>query len=67
MFLFADACGEQVCAVVKCVDLKDSYDVVFDEVLCVEKFEVDLLSSFACALSCRNALTCCAIGGASWV
>ena len=40
----------------KCVDLKDSNDVVLDEVLCVEKFEVDVFCSFASALSCSNAL-----------
>ena len=45
----------------KCVDLKDSDDVVLDEVLCVEKFEVDVLCSFACALSCSNALACCGV------
>ena len=45
----------------KCVDLNDSDDVVFDEVLCVEKFEVDVLCSFACALSCSNALACCGV------
>ena len=45
----------------KCVDLKDSDDVVFDEVLCVENFEVDVLCSFACALSCSNALACCGV------
>ena len=45
----------------KCVDLKDSDDVVFDEVLCVGKFEVDALCSFAVALSCSNALACCGV------
>ena len=45
----------------KCVDLKDSDDVVFDEVLCVEKFEVDVLCSLACTLSCSNALACCGV------
>ena len=35
----------------KCVDLRDSDDVVFDEVLCVENFEIDVLCSFASALS----------------
>ena len=53
--------GKQICAVVKCVDLKDSDDVVFDEVLCVEKFEVDVICSFACAVSCSNALACCGV------
>ena len=45
----------------KCVDLKVSDDVVFDEVLCVEKFEVDVPCSFACTLSCSNALACCGV------
>ena len=45
----------------KCVDLKDSDDVMFDEVLCVEEFEVDALCSFACALSCSNAPACCGV------
>ena len=45
----------------KCVDLKDSNDVVLDEVLCVEKFEVDVFCSFASALSCSNALACCGV------
>ena len=45
----------------KCVDLKGSDDVVFDEVLRVEKFEVDVLCSFASALSCSNALACCGV------
>ena len=61
MFPCADAFGKQICAVVKCVDLKDSDAVVFDEVLCVEKFEVDVLCSFAGALSCSNALACCGV------
>ena len=26
---YADALGKQICAVAKCVDLEDSYDVVF--------------------------------------
>ena len=43
----------------ECVGLKDPYDVVFDEVLCVEDIEVDVFCSFACALSCSNALACC--------
>ena len=45
----------------KCVDLKDSDDAVLDEVLCVEKFEVDVLCSFAGALSRSNALACCGV------
>ena len=45
----------------KCVDLKDSNDVVLDEVLCVEKVEVDVFCSFATALSCSNALACCGV------
>ena len=36
----------------KCVDFEDSDDVVLDEVLCVEKFKVDVFCSFASALSC---------------
>ena len=42
----------------ECVDLKDPNDVVLDEVLCVEEFEVDVFCSFANALSCSNALAC---------
>ena len=38
-----------------------SGDVVFDEVLCVEKFEVDVHCSSACALSCSNARACCGV------
>ena len=45
----------------KCVDLNNSDDVVFDEVLCVEKFKVDVFCSFASALSCSNALACCGV------
>ena len=45
----------------KCVDLEDSDDVVFDEVLCVEKFGVDVLCSFASASSCSNAFACCGV------
>ena len=33
---FADVFGKQMCAVAECVDLKDSNDVVLDEVLCRE-------------------------------
>ena len=46
----------------ECVDLKDP-DVVLDEVLCVEEFEVDVFCSFASALSlsCSNALACCGV------
>ena len=51
----------QICAGVKCVDLEDSDDAVFDEVLCVEECEVDVFCSFACALSCSNALACCGV------
>ena len=47
--------GEQICVVVKCVDLANSYDAVFDEVLCVEKFEVDVFCSFAYSLLCSSA------------
>ena len=43
----------------KCVDPEDSGDVVFDEVLCVEDFEVTVFCSFACALSCSNTFACC--------
>ena len=45
----------------KCVDLEDSDDVVFDAVLRVEEFEVDVFGSFACALSCSNAFACCGV------
>ena len=45
----------------ECVDLKDSDDVVLDEVLRVEEFEVDVFCSFASALSCGNALACCGV------
>ena len=45
----------------KCVDLKDSDDVVFDEVLCVEEFEVDVFCLFACTVSRSNALACCGV------
>ena len=45
----------------ECVDLKDSDDVMLDEVLCVEKFKVDVFCSFASALSCSNALACCGV------
>ena len=34
---------------------------MFDEVLCVEKFGVDVLCSFASALSCSNALARCGV------
>ena len=53
--------GKQICAVVECVDLKDSDDVVLDEVLCVEEFEIDVFCSFASALSCSDALACCGV------
>ena len=42
----------------ECVDLKGSDDVVLDEVLCVEEFEVDVFCSFGSALSC---LACCGV------
>ena len=58
---FADVFGKQICAVVECVDLKDSDDVMLDEVLCVEKFKVDVFCSFASALSCSSALACCGV------
>ena len=45
----------------ECVDLC-SDDVVLDEVLCVEKFEVDVFCSFARTLSCSYALACCRVG-----
>ena len=35
--------------------------VLIDEVLCVEKFKVDVFCSFASALSCSNALACCGV------
>ena len=57
----ADVFGKQICAVVKCVDLEGSDDVVFDEVLCVEELEVDVFCSFAGALSCSNALALCGV------
>ena len=46
-----------------CVDFEDSDDVVLDEVLCVEKFKVDVFCSFASALSCSNALACWSLCG----
>ena len=45
----------------ECVDLKDSDDVMLDEVLCVEKFKVNVFCSFASAFSCSNALACCGV------
>ena len=45
----------------KCVDFENSDDVVLDEVLCVEKFEVDVFCSFAGALSCSYAFACCGV------
>ena len=56
-----DVFSEQICAVVKCVDLEGSDGVVFDEVLCVQELEVDAFCSFACALSCSNAFSCCGV------
>ena len=46
----------------KCVDLEDSDDVgLMRSFLCGEEFEVDVLRSFASALSCSNAFACCGV------